>query len=165
MGRATKRMLFLMTEFSIEASPGQRLRVGWSDENGNSYWFQAKVNGDQITEVGGSTYRNRPTIFQRGATIRRGPGAGMSYHDANAEPWASLVAEASAKVAAGKLATAAFAAKAAHDADRTAETIRGKAQAVRAALLSVKVAAVEALADVPDAALAEVYDRIQNGAI
>jgi hypothetical protein len=70
----------------------------------------------------------------------------------------------SARIEAEKLATAAFARKAQEDTARETERTRNKARAVREALLTVKVAAVEALADVPDAALAEAYDRIQNAA-
>ncbi len=82
------------------------------------------------------------------------------YHDATDTRFVPIVTEARAAILNGKLATKAFAARDAERAERTAQAIRDKAEAMRKALCDIDLQGA-----LTDGALAEAYDRIQNSAV
>lgn len=148
-----------LRQFKVTASSGQRIRVGWIDDEAE-YWFMAttKDNGE-IKEILGSISRRTPTVFRQ---ENHTPGSkGISYHDAHKGNYHPEVEEATRRVYMNNLAALARQVAAEERSEREAGTIGRKAERMRALL--VKHGNVLELA--PDAVLAAFFDDIQDSAI
>jgi len=153
-----------MTEFTVEAAAGaNRIIVRWEQE-ASRFHFMARVEGDDIVEIQHGTYQRFPTIYEK--QPHGGRRAGLHYHSAENERFAPIVSEAIQHIARHKMATAARAQITLERQQREAAAISNKAQFMR----NVIIPLIErddrvSLAGVADSALAEAYDRIQNGVL
>jgi len=148
--------------FAVEAAPGSNVRVSWT-EDGQPFWFLADYNGDTLGAIQARDFgRSGPVICTRDPKRKSNS---LTTFPASDPRFADVIAFARREIAERKLITAAVGAREARRAEREGAQIRDKAMAVREALLTINIAAVEALASTPDDALAKVYDRIQNSAL
>lgn len=147
--------------FTVEAIAGQRVAVRWQ-EGGVTFYFHARTEGDEVLAVLPASFRRGPTVIEGGRQAIRGA---TRYHDARSERFAPIVAEAVRQITAGQLATKARGAEARKRLQIEADRLAHKALTMRQALIPLlSREGREALAAVPDAPLADVYDRIQNSA-
>jgi len=140
--------------FTVEAMPGARIRVSWSDAS-TDFHFTAATEGDRITEVLGGIGRRMPTVWSRDQSR----GARTVSHDAERPEFAPTVAALRADIERRGLISEAFTEYRAAKAEKDAATIARKAAVMQREFTALGLSNIPPLAP---ADLAAAFDRIQD---